>query len=169
MYVTGWLYWDRACSDTWDLCLWIPSIKIFSFLQLYLNLLKFLVQMHRYYVAWHFASKKNNGRRNTLFSTTLGFELPSLWIRGKRLIHYTVCAQVEGPLSQLAFILSIAVKNLSLSNFSMHAHTFYLRSDKVAFKHIKQSLNHKMYVFHNTAYVWTQFLFAWKYLLSKII
>ena len=59
-----------------------------------------------------------------------GFEPPNLRMLGKRLIHYTVCAQVEGPLSQLAFILSIAVKNLSLSNFSMHAHTFYLRSDK---------------------------------------
>ena len=40
---------------------------------------------------------------------------------------------------------------------------------KIAFKHIKQSLNHKMYVSHNAAYVWTQFLYAGKYLLSKII
>ena len=69
--------------------------------------------------------RKNNGRRNTLFSTTLGLEPPSLWIRGKRLIHYTVCAQVEGRLSQLAFILSIAVKKPVFKQF-IYACTYFL-------------------------------------------
>ena len=74
--------------------------------------------------------RKKQWQTKHTFLYHAGFEPPNLRMLGKRLIHYTVCAQVEGPLSQLAFILSIAVKNLSLSNFSMHAHTFYLRSDK---------------------------------------
>ena len=64
-------------------------------------------------------------RRNTLFSTTLGFEPPNLWIRGKCLIHYTVCAQVEGWLLQLRFILSIAVKKPVFKQF-IYACTYVL-------------------------------------------
>ena len=86
--VAGWLYCDRACSGAWNMCFQERIIGILSFLQIYLNLLKFLAQLHRSYVVWHFALKKINDRRNTLFSITMmSFEPTNLRIPGKRLIH----------------------------------------------------------------------------------
>ena len=69
--------------------------------------------------------RKKQWQTKHTFLYHAGFEPPNLWIRGKCLIHHTVCAQVEGPLSQLAFILSIAVKKPVFKQF-IYACTYVL-------------------------------------------
>ena len=102
--IVAWKYF-HSCN-----CIWISLIFLF-------NCIDFMLS--------DILLRKKQWQTKHTFLYHAGFEPPNLWIRGKRLIHYTVCAQVEGRLSQLAFILSIAVKKPVFKQF-IYACTYFL-------------------------------------------